>query len=679
MSLQTRLFTFFIAIVVLPLGLAALVGQRVMVNELERRTLAQLSPATTAAGAVYQQRFLGARDRVQLISSSDTFVNRLAANEYPELESFVLDRLQSGDVANPIDFMVIADPLGNVLVSAMTSQDFLPTFRPLEASEIVSGSEGGEDPRLFTFTRSIVPITDSEGRQIATVVGGYYLDNEFLQDLAADTGVDAHLNVEGQIVASTFEFEDDEADVMIDLSDSGSFVTTELGDQGVYAMTSPISADADPDIASLVMTTSRDAILNLTRTIQGYLLILVLLAALGSATLGFYLARLIAKPLRELAAGAEAISAGNYDQHIEVRSTDEVGQLAFAFNEMTERLSAHIAKLNESREDLKRALTRFADALRSTHDLDRMLELVLDTSVDTMGARGGTLMWMSPGRESLSVTASRGIEEKDIKLDVGEGIAGTVALIGEPVMVPPPESDNSDVPMASAREPDFQTAVSAPILSDGRPVAVITLFDKQDDEPFNASDLETLQSLARQAGVHVENVLLHQETKRQAIMDPVVGTWNRRYGDMILGQEMDRSRRFRRPFSVMMLDIDDFKLVNDAWGHRRGDEVLIELTARVRSSIRDIDVLARYGGEEFVLILPETDLEGAMATAEKIRASIADTTFKGDPPVDITVSLGVSCYPQHGDDPLNTADQALYAAKSAGKNCVRKYQPDLAA
>jgi diguanylate cyclase (GGDEF)-like protein len=361
-----------------------------------------------------------------------------------------------------------------------------------------------------------------------------------------------------------------------------------------------------------------------------------------------------------------------------VRSTDEVGQLASSFNEMTERLSAHIAKLNESREDLKRALTRFADALRSTHDLDRMLELVLDTSVDTMMARAGTLMWMSPGRDRLKVTASRGVDGERAELDVGEGIAGTVALVGEPVMIPA-NGEGAEVPIPSPKEPGFKTAISVPIVTNDRPVAVISLFDKEDDEAFTSTDLETLQSLARQAGVHVENVLLHQEARRQAIMDSVVGTWNRRYFDIRLGQEMDRSRRTHRPFSVIMLDIDDFKKVNDAWGHQRGDGVLIELAGRVRSTIRDIDVLARYGGEEFVLILPETDLDGAMQTAEKIRSIVAEASFAGEPTVEITVSLGVSCFPQHGEDPLKAADQAMYAAKAAGKNCVRQFQPDLAA
>jgi len=128
-----------------------------------------------------------------------------------------------------------------------------------------------------------------------------------------------------------------------------------------------------------------------------------------------------------------------------------------------------------------------------------------------------------------------------------------------------------------------------------------------------------------------------------------------------------------------MLDIDHFKLVNDRFGHQRGDEVLVEFRNRVTGSVRDIDTFARYGGEEFVLILPETNLEGGLAVAEKLRAATHRTPFCDDG-IRLTVSIGVACFPEHAtatDELLRAADEALYEAKLQGRDRVVTAGPRL--
>jgi two-component system cell cycle response regulator len=145
---------------------------------------------------------------------------------------------------------------------------------------------------------------------------------------------------------------------------------------------------------------------------------------------------------------------------------------------------------------------------------------------------------------------------------------------------------------------------------------------------------------------------------------------------MQLEQEMERSVRFRRPFTLILLDIDDFKAINDTYGHQRGDSVLVELAARVKGGIRDIDVLARYGGEEFALILPETDADGGRRLGEKIRALVEGAPFAGPEPIAVTVSEGVACFPEHGPDGRSlesAADAAMYLAKAQGKNRVKVF------
>jgi len=176
--------------------------------------------------------------------------------------------------------------------------------------------------------------------------------------------------------------------------------------------------------------------------------------------------------------------------------------------------------------------------------------------------------------------------------------------------------------------------------------------------------------------VAIENVLLHQETQQLSITDGLTGVWNRRYLELSLRKEIERASRFSRPLSVLLVDIDRFKRVNDRFGHQRGDEILVEITRRLIGSIRtQIDFVSRYGGEEFVLVLPETPGDGATVVAEKVRSTVRAEPFagEGDPALQVTVSVGVASYPIDGlsaEDLLRAADQAMYRAKRAGRDRV---------
>ncbi|HEV3013326.1 MAG TPA: GGDEF domain-containing protein, partial [Actinomycetota bacterium] len=167
--------------------------------------------------------------------------------------------------------------------------------------------------------------------------------------------------------------------------------------------------------------------------------------------------------------------------------------------------------------------------------------------------------------------------------------------------------------------------------------------------------------------------------ERLSVTDPLTGAWNYRYFERRFEQEIERSRRFGRVLALLMLDIDHFKSVNDRFGHQRGDEVLVEFRGRVTGSVRDIDTFARYGGEEFVLILPETNLEGGLAVAEKLRVATHRAPFCKDG-IRLTVSIGVACFPEHATSPeelLRAADEALYEAKLQGRDRVVTAGPRL--
>lgn len=213
------------------------------------------------------------------------------------------------------------------------------------------------------------------------------------------------------------------------------------------------------------------------------------------------------------------------------------------------------------------------------------------------------------------------------------------------------------------------------------PLSVI----EQGADRIGAGDLSHRVSMASRDELgqlsHTFNVMAERLAKSQSALeelstlDPLTGLPNYRVFHRRLEEEEERSRRYSHPFSLLMLDIDLFKTVNDTYGHLAGDEVLRAFSAIIRSAVRPIDLVARYGGEEFALVLPETTSVGALATAERIREIIATKAIPlpSGQTVNLTVSIGVASYPEDADSRemlTGAADQALYVAKFGGRNRV---------
>ncbi len=196
-------------------------------------------------------------------------------------------------------------------------------------------------------------------------------------------------------------------------------------------------------------------------------------------------------------------------------------------------------------------------------------------------------------------------------------------------------------------------------------------------EHLSFDDRMVLQAVASELAVAVENSQLYKLTRTLAITDELSGLHNYRYLKQRLDDEMERSKRYEKHLSLLMLDVDDFKDVNDSHGHIAGDSVIRELAELLLTHVREVDVVARYGGEEFSVLLPETDAAGAFVVAEKIRDAVARHRFRdadGAKRIRMTVSVGFSTFPAHSHDKeslLRQADDALYQAKHSGKDRVR--------
>ena len=414
---------------------------------------------------------------------------------------------------------------------------------------------------------------------------------------------------------------------------------------------------------------------SLTSTLGAVLAAAVVLAV----GFGWQLARVTTRPLTELALAARRIADGDLDTPVpDLGGGDEIGQLAGAFDEMTGELRRSIGALQDSRDELRRNLSRLGDTLSGTHDLNRILHVILETAMTSVRAQAGVIYLPHSGggpRGDLFQRVGFGIADRGAphgsRLRLGDGVLGLVAATGEPVRGRVGTGPGELKP--SPDEPKAHALIAVPLRASGRVTGVLGLYDKEGAPGFDRGDLEVIRTFASQATVAIDNVLLHQEAQRLSITDGLTGLWNYRYFTMTFAKEIERSSRFGRPLALLLLDLDLFKDVNDHYGHQRGDSVLIELATRVKAEIREVDTLARYGGEEFVLVLPETDATGAAGAAQRICEVVRHRPFsnEGEDPIQVTVSVGVSVFPLHGSTAatlMRNADTALYAAKDAGRD-----------
>ena len=221
--------------------------------------------------------------------------------------------------------------------------------------------------------------------------------------------------------------------------------------------------------------------------------------------------------------------------------------------------------------------------------------------------------------------------------------------------------------------------LGVPLFGHARLIGYLSIYH---DKPglYAKVQAELAQIFGSEASIAIENARLFEQAQKMAITDSLTNFYNRRYFIELANLEIRRSRRYGSPLTLIMFDIDDFKSINDRFGHLAGDRVLVNLCECFRNGTRDSDILGRYGGDEFVILMPETRLDQAAEAIERLRAQLATCLEPiGEPAAHVTVSVGLAqyCEPcKDIDELLRRADQALYQAKQAGRDCYRLYLED---
>jgi len=303
--------------------------------------------------------------------------------------------------------------------------------------------------------------------------------------------------------------------------------------------------------------------------------------------------------------------------------------------------------------------------------LEDLLQEIAESVCRLSCAASASVMLLDDRRQELLCRASHGLPPEEmaaISFRVGEGIAGWVAEKGEALRVPNTAADPRFLRIA-AQKTSLGSLCCVPMLARGAVIGVITAGSPEND-CFSADDQELLCYMTAAIAKEVENARLY----RLAVTDPLTGAFNRQHLGERLPTEVERHRRYGQQLSLMVIDVDHFKAVNDRHGHPVGDQVLRGLTRRIDELVRDVDFLVRYGGEEFLAVLPSTALDGARQVAERLRAQVAQTPIASTAgSISVTVSVGVAELSDEDVDGMaliERADAALYRAKAAGRDRV---------
>lgn len=322
----------------------------------------------------------------------------------------------------------------------------------------------------------------------------------------------------------------------------------------------------------------------------------------------------------------------------------------------------------ESSQGMLENLYETTRAFSSILDIDQLLKEVLAVANDILEVYRCTVLLIEPSTKSLC--------------NYGEVIKGKKAIYNPPkIFLDKSIGDLASHMATSINErliinvDDSRRILELPLVSHGKVIGLLQIEPKKKQDILER-ERKNFTIFANSTAVALDNALLHMKMQELTIIDELTGLYNYRYFRLKLIDEIRRSDRYHQQLTLLMIDVDFFKNINDTQGHQTGNIILQELVSLIKHSVRDVDIVARYGGEEFVVILPQTGLKNALAIADRMRLQVARSFFtnaQGQRDVRVTVSIGVASYPDglnNVEQLLEKVDQALYKAKNGGRNMI---------
>ncbi len=390
---------------------------------------------------------------------------------------------------------------------------------------------------------------------------------------------------------------------------------------------------------------------------------IVAICALLLSLLVTYLIRSdIVRPLNLLVTALKRFGEGDLDFAVEIDTGDQFEALGKGFNRM--------AKDVFQREERLKKHNAVAKLLMSTLDLDELLQQTLGVVIEITESQMGVIYLWSDTKNLLEPHTYYGTKDNLTPMKLGEGYPGQVAKDQQIIIVSATSSQLTEKIELGVTQCVPREVAYIPLVYKGQTIGVLLLGSV---EPYKKDVVDLFEDLGDQISIALDNAIMHSKIQEISVTDGLTGLYNRRFINERLDQLWSHAVRHNEPLTVILSDIDDFKSVNDTYGHDRGDDAICQVANYFCKGSRNEDLVARYGGEEFVIVLPNTDSKQAMVMAERI-AQMAREHVYDWADRDITLSIGVASFPlvsvNSHLDLVRLADQAMYKAKMSGKDRV---------
>ena len=651
LSFRSRLSLFFTIIVVVPMIAVALVLFSITADSETGKTDAEIAQGLRAAFAVYDADRADARDAARSVAVDLTLGQALAGT----------------------DAAAARARLGALLGSTSGAR----SLAVYDSSQRLLAQAGAPDSVAEDVAAPAV-----HGRTVGYVAASTTSASQFVAQVRHLTGLDARIARGGRVIASTVP-----GDGAHSALGSGN---VDIGGHGYRGRFASVSNPVGPPVQVGVFENRAALAARIThrRELIGAILGGFLLLALLSSII---VVRALQRQVNKFLEAARRLAHGDFSRPVPVEGSDEFAELGREFNAMSQQLASKMEEVQRKRGELEETIRRVGEAFAAGLDRQEIVNIAVRTAVDSCEAEAGRALPIDRrrmktarvGEQSTELVAALEAAERSAFAIHPEDAGNWIAALDASADGEDRATDQRRPVRASV---DNVYALAVPLmarLGRGRgsveQVGVVSIARTGRD--FDDSEYDLFAYLIGQAAISIENVDLHETVRVQAATDELTGLHNLRHFHEAFDAEIERSRRFGTDVGLVMLDIDDFKSINDTFGHQQGDIVLMEVARALRTLSRDIDVPARYGGEEMAVILPQTDMSGAELLAERMRTAVEALRIDrldGDGELHVTASFGVASLPLCAvdkDSLIHEADAALYAAKRAGKNCVRHAAP----
>ncbi len=342
---------------------------------------------------------------------------------------------------------------------------------------------------------------------------------------------------------------------------------------------------------------------------------------------------------------------------------------------ITVKRTLELRHLFDENSELKNLLTLYetCQRLNSCMEIERLYGLSLDAIMQGLRGDAGMASFRISQDDDFELNSYRGMEEDEARSLLDYLLHNDLAQMPEHVInLDLNGTAGENTPLHFLR---IRSAIILPFPILGKLEGMIMIFKKDPKDSFDLMDMGSARFIAEQVSLSLENALRYNEAQRLIFIDDLTSLFNTRYLDLNLQNEIKRAKRNKSHLSLLFIDLDFFKDVNDNYGHLVGSKVLVKMADILHSCLRDIDIVVRYGGDEFIVLLTETDCAGAEKVAERIRDTVENYTFDVRPDLNLrlTCSVGISTFPDDADnktDLINLADKAMYRGKETTRNVV---------